>query len=34
LQAKTRAMVDFMLDAFSDKRRKDRTHSNGADSLW
>jgi hypothetical protein len=27
LQAKTRAMVDFMLDAFADKRRTERTRS-------
>lgn len=30
LQAKTRAMVDFMLDAFSDRRRKNRAHGNDA----
>lgn len=34
LQAKTRAMVDFMLDAFSDKRRTDRFNSNDVELLW
>lgn len=33
LQAKTRAMVDFMLDAFSDRRRKNRANGNG-ELLW
>lgn len=34
LQAKTRAMVDFMLDAFADKRRKDRATNNDVELLW
>jgi LysR family transcriptional activator of dmlA len=34
LQAKTRAMVDFMLDAFADKRRQDRATSNDVELLW
>ena len=34
LQAKTRAMVDFLLDAFADKRRKDRSTSNDVELLW
>lgn len=34
LQAKTRAMVDFMLDAFADKRRKDRATSHDVELLW
>jgi DNA-binding transcriptional LysR family regulator len=33
LQAKTRAMVDFMLEAFADKRATGRTRS-GGDLLW
>lgn len=33
LQAKTRAMVDFMLDAFSDRRRKNRANGNG-ELVW
>jgi DNA-binding transcriptional LysR family regulator len=33
LQAKTRAMVDFMLDAFADRRRTERTRS-GSGLLW
>jgi LysR family transcriptional regulator, transcriptional activator for dmlA len=33
LQAKTRAMVDFMLDAFSDRRRKNRGNGNG-ELVW
>ncbi|WP_026354524.1 LysR family transcriptional regulator [Massilia niastensis] len=34
LQAKTRAMVDFMLDAFADKRRTDRSSGNDTELLW
>lgn len=34
LQAKTRAMVDFMLEAFADKRRKGRSDGDGLDLLW
>ncbi|MEN3278324.1 MAG: LysR family transcriptional regulator, transcriptional activator for dmlA [Massilia sp.] len=34
LQAKTRAMVDFMLDAFADKRRMDRSAGSNAELLW
>ncbi len=33
LQAKTRAMVDFMLEAFADRRRSERTQG-GEDWLW
>ncbi|THC39476.1 LysR family transcriptional regulator [Massilia sp. Mn16-1_5] len=33
LQAKTRAMVDFMLEAFEDRRRSERTRGAG-DLLW
>jgi LysR family transcriptional activator of dmlA len=33
LQARTRAMVDFMLDAFSDRRRKNWANSNG-ELVW
>jgi len=33
LQAKTRAMVDFMLEAFKDRRRSERTRGAG-DLLW
>ncbi len=33
LQARTRAMVDFMLDAFSDKRRRPRANGNDA-LIW
>jgi DNA-binding transcriptional LysR family regulator len=33
LQAKTRAMVDFMLDAFADRRRTG-TQQDGGDLLW
>lgn len=34
LQAKTRAMVDFMLEAFADKRRTQRMAGNDAELLW
>lgn len=34
LQAKTRAMVDFMLDAFAGMRRSDWPAGNRSDSLW
>lgn len=34
LQAKTRTMVDFMLDAFADKRRTGRAVGNDAALLW
>jgi len=34
LQAKTRAMVDFMLDAFADKRRTERPAAGGLGPLW
>lgn len=33
LQAKTRAMVDFMLDAFSDRQRKNRANGN-SELVW
>ena len=34
LQAKTRAMVDFMLDAFAEKRSLDRSNGNDVEMLW
>ena len=34
LQAKTRAMVDFMLDAFADKRRTARSGMSDGELLW
>lgn len=34
LQAKTRALVDFLLDAFADKRRAGRGNGSHDESLW
>lgn len=34
LQAKTRAMVDFMLEAFADKRRTERSARSDSELLW